>query len=577
MNKKSAIIILVVLIIIVGMLIGFFIKDKINEEKINYQIEKVSDYKYFVFKSNQKYGVIDTSGKTIIDATYDKVEIPNPSKDVFICYKNEKGLAMNANNQQLFSEYNSIESIQLVNVVTDLLYEKSVLKSEKNGKYGLIDFSGKKVLNTEYDNIKGFSGIEGLFQVEKDSKVGVANLKGTVIVKPEYDTVTSDNYFNDDMKHGYIVGIKNEDGYKYGYINYKGKLIVKEEYNDISRISDINTKEGIFLIAAKNGQYGVIKNKKNIIDNEYQSIEYDKTTKVFIVQRGKNYGVADLSGNILISTENTKIEAKGEYLYVEKNNIREVYDSNGNKVDIEFNKSIIPTSNENYKITITSQENGNYYGVIDNNNKQIIDSEYIYIEYAFDQYFIACGRNGKLGVIDSNGKNIIELKYDLVQKIQGKNMIQSLLTDTNTTEVYSENMKKICEMKNATLENNNDYIKVYCDKEIKYFNSKGEDISSKELFANNKLFAACQDGKWGYVDANNKKTVSFEYDYATEFNKYGYAAVKKDDKWGAIDENGKIIAEPHFELNEIYGEADFIGEYIKVNNGSGNVYYTKDI
>ena len=77
--------------------------------------------------------------------------------------------------------------------------------------------------------------------------------------------------------------------------------------------------------------------------------------------------------------------------------------------------------------------------------------------------------------------------------------------------------------------------------------------------------------------SKNKKTVSFEYDYATEFNKYGYAAVKKDDKWGAIDENGKIIAEPHFELNEIYGEADFIGEYIKVNNGSGNVYYTKDI
>ena len=124
-----------------------------NEKKINYKIEEVSDYKYFVFKSNQKYGVIDTTGKTIIEATYDKVEIPNPSKDVFICYKNEKGLAMNSSNQQLFSEYNSIETIELVNVVTDLLYEKSVLKSEINGKYGLIDFSGKKILNAEYDRL----------------------------------------------------------------------------------------------------------------------------------------------------------------------------------------------------------------------------------------------------------------------------------------------------------------------------------------------------------------------------------------------------------------------------------------
>ena len=43
---------------------------------------------------------------------------------------------------------------------------------------------------------------------------------------------------------------------------------------------------------------------------------------MFIIQKNKNYGVADLSGKILIQVENTSIESKGEYIYVEKNNIR---------------------------------------------------------------------------------------------------------------------------------------------------------------------------------------------------------------------------------------------------------------
>ena len=576
--KKSTIIFFIILIIL-GVIIGYTIINKINENKRNYQIEEVTEHKFFVMKSNQKFGVIDATGKTIIDASYDKVEIPNPSKDVFICYKNGKGLAINSNNQQLFAEYNSIEPINLNNIATDLPYEKSVLKSEKNGQYGLVDFSGNKILNTEYESIEGFSGIEGLLQIQKNDKTGVANIKGTILIKPEYDIILGDNYYKeetDNIQQGFIVGEKSEDGYKYGYVNYKGKLKVKLEYNDISRITDISSEEGVYLIAAKNGQYGIIKNKKNIINNEYQSIDYDNTNKIFIIEKGKNYGVADISGNIIIPIENTSIKSKGIYIYVEKNNIREVYDASGNKVNVDYNQTIMPTSNDNYKITIVSKESGNYYGVINANNKQIIDSEYLYIEYAFDNYFIACGQNGKLGVLDDNGKTVIELQYDLVQKVQGKNIIQTLLTNTNTTEIYSEKMEKIFEMQNATLENKENFIKLYSDKEIKYFNNEGESINFSQIFTDNKIFADAKNGKWGYIDAKGKTIIDYEYEFANELNEYKYAAVKKDGKWGAIDENGKIIVEPKYELNDNYSKVEFIGEYIKTNDSFGIDYYTKE-
>ena len=571
---KKRIIIILLIIFILGIITGYFIINKINESKRIYEIEEISEFNYFTFKDGENYGVIDKTGKVVIEAEYEKIEIPNPSKEVFICYKNEKGIAKNSNNQQLFAEYNSITAIELNGAVTNLPYEKSVLKTEKNEKYGLIDFSGKKIFDTEYDNIEGFSNIEGKLKIEKNGKVGIANIKGTILVKPEYDTVADDNYYGDNNQHGYIVGQKNEDGYKYGYINNKGKQISKIEYNDISRVADIFVENEVYLIAAKNGQYGVLKNKKNIINHEYQGIEFDKTNEIFIVKKGKNFGVTNLAGKVIIPVENTNIEAKGQYIYVEKNNIKEVYDANGNKTNINFNQAIIPTSNENYKIMIVSEENGNFYGIMDSNNKQIVKPEYIYIEYAFDKYFIACGQNGKLGVIDSEGKVAIDLKYDLVQKVQGKNIIQTLLSENNITELYNQKLQKICEMKDAIIENPESHIKIYSNKELNYFNNNGESVKSSAVFPDNKLYASVQDEKWGYVDSNGRAVVDYTYEVATEFNKYGYAAVKKDGKWGSIDSNGKIIIEPKFETNE-NNKVDFIGEYFKINSGFGNEYYTK--
>ena len=577
MNKKNAIIIVIILIIL-SAIIGYFAIEKVNENNRNYEIEEIAEFKYFISKINEKYGVIDSSGKTIIEATYDKVEIPNPSKEVFICYTDKKSIAVNANNKQLFAEYNTIEPIQLQNSTTNVLYEKSVLKSEKNGKYGLIDFSGNKISEPEYDKIEGFANVEGKLQIEKNGKVGVINIKGTTLVKPEYDIVIEDKYYDEENKYnrsGYIVGEKNEDGYRYGYIDYKGILKIKLEYNDISRVSEISNGEGLYLIVAKNGQYGLIKDGKNIINNEYQEIEYDKENKIFTIQKNKKIGVADISGKIIIPVENTDIQVRGEFIYAEKNNIKEVYDISGNKADMDFDKSVNPTSNANYKITISMQDSTNYYGVIGNNNKQIIKPEYLYIEYAFDNYFIVCGQNGKLGVLDSNENVMIELKYDLVQKVQGKDIIQTLLSETNTTELYSNKLKKIAEMESAILENNENYIKLSSKNDIKYYNNQGENVTGMQVFPNNSLFASCQNGKWGYVDKSGNVKVDYEYELASELNQYGYASIKKDGKWGAIDSKGNVVVEPKYELSDQYNKVEFIGEYYRVNSGLGAEYYTK--
>ena len=77
MKKKNVLIISIILIIVVLAISGYLvIKNK--EKNREYEVEKISEYKYFVVKENGKYGVIDTKGNKIIEPKYEDVKIQNP-------------------------------------------------------------------------------------------------------------------------------------------------------------------------------------------------------------------------------------------------------------------------------------------------------------------------------------------------------------------------------------------------------------------------------------------------------------------------------------------------------------------
>ena len=77
------------------------------------------------------------------------------------------------------------------------------------------------------------------------------------------------------------------------------------------------------------------------------------------------------------------------------------------------------------------------------------------------------------------------------------------------------------------------------------------------------MYAKKINGKWGFVNEENKLIVNNEYDMVTEFNKYGFAGIKKGGKWGVINSNGDIILEPTYESDEL--SPVFIGKYCLKN------------
>lgn len=300
----------------------------------------------------------------------------------------------------------------------------------------------------------------------------------------QFNNVQSDGFY--DVKtnteaSGYIVSNKTTEGYRYGYVNYKGKLLLKPEYNQLYRVMDIEDKDRVYIIAAKNGRYGVSLNGRTIIKYEYQFIEYDKSTEKFILQKSTKYGVATLEGEIIIPVENSNIEAKGIYLYTTKQDENKVYDKNGRIKEIDFNTTITPTDNEEYYIKII-EENENYlYGVVDKEENEVIPTIYSYIEYIFEDYFIVCNENYLQGIANKNNEMKLEQKYNLVQKIQDTNIIMALDTENSRTELYSAQLEKICEIEEATVEvqneNGNNIIKIYNNEEVKYFDVNGIEIN----------------------------------------------------------------------------------------------------
>lgn len=473
MKKKIYLAIILIIVIIIGATIL-----KISSNKNDYQIEEIEECQYYAYRENSQYGIINKEGETIVQAKYTNIIIPNPEKDIFICYNGEKTEVRNSKNEEIFTEYEKVEPIKLKNVVSTLSYEKSVLKYKKEGLYGLIDFNGKIITKNTYNAIENLQPTEGKFIVTKDGKYGVIDLKGKQIIEPKYDQIISDGYYTENSKYkksGFVVANKTEEGYRYGYINYEGKKILDEKFNDIERIS--KEDKNIYLIASENGQYGLYKNSKKTIPHEYQSIT-SEDEEIVILNKNKKYGVATLNGKIIIDVDKEKVETKGIYIYASTPNDKTVYDKNGKVIDINYDRSIYETENENYRISTLRNNNITYYGIIDKDGKQLVEEKYRYIEYIFKDYFIATDEEGNLGIINSKDQKMLEMKYSTLQKIKGKNIIQAVSSETNITEIYSEDLEKTLSAEKPTINTQEDYIVVIANDEETYIDKSGKKIQN---------------------------------------------------------------------------------------------------
>ena len=431
MKKVFAVIIaIIVVIMFIFMIKGLLTKDK-DQRKI---ISK--DY-FTCFKDN-KWGVIDSNGENIIDPSYaEMIIIPNSKSDIFLCtydvnyqtgeYKTK---ALNSKNEEIFTNYDQIEAISNTDKDNNMWYEENILKVKKDGKYGLINLTGKELTAFDYEDISQIKGIKNALKVKKDGKYGIVNSEGKEILKAQYAEVDS---IGKDDKSGFIV--KSDNG-KYGVVDYSGNNILEPTYDVIEKVygndyyvakkadKEILVQKGgpevlssgydsikevlknieNGIIYTKGNKYGIMKTTGEVvIDATYEDLKEAKSG-IFIAKQNEKYGIIDI-------TKNAKVDFKYSSInYNEKADIYIAEDENFNNdiIDNTFNVKqsgiLIDTDNEKGYIELRQGEEYKYYNFKfeEKNVKDIFTSNTLYLSK----------KNGKYGFIDRNGKVIVDYIYD---------------------------------------------------------------------------------------------------------------------------------------------------------------------
>lgn len=554
--KKVGIVFGIILVIVLAIFIGIKIKKNSTNLKISNSEIK---YKYFVvYDLNNKAGVIDKKANELIKAKYADIYIPNPQEAVFFCYdENDNYKVLNERAEEIFTEYEKVSPLRTSDEMI-ISFEKDVLRYEKDGKFGLVQIDGYKITNPEYESIYSLENKPGAILVKKDGKYGILDSNGNIVIDFKYDQIIGDGYCSEKTgyeKAGYITKLKSSSGDLFGYVDYKGKVLIEAKYESIQRALEYE-EDDIYLICMNKGKKGVYKNKKQIINFDYQNIYYSDVSNIFAVKKVDKYGFFNNKGKKILDAEFEDYTIAGNYISTVRNGIRKLYDINGNSLNNVNYVSMIETGNPEY--FIAEKEEGGYCII---GKSIIVDENFKALTYAFEDYFIFTNQTGKLGVLKVWEGTVIEAKYDFILKVEGKNALEAVIMNENQTDIYSSKMEIVATINSAIVDTvNENYAVIYSDSEKIYINKNGEIVSNKEVYPENKIYSVKVNGKWGYVDKNGKTVIEPIYDFVTELNEYGYAAIATEGVWGVINEKGQVIVEPSYEL-VIYYMPEFVGKY----------------
>ena len=471
LNIKKVIGTVVVLILIIALIVGI---KKMLDNDSNSISGKIENVYYYTIYDNGKWGVIDSYGKTVVTAMYDEmIVIPNPAKYLFICtynvdYSNGeyKTKVINSKNKEIIKDYDKIEAVANYDKNQNIWYENDVFRVEKNGKYGLVNYSGKELLTPEYDSINVVAGIENSLVIEKDGKFGLCDDSGNILIDPNYKEIKK---IGEDYKNGYIV--VNSEG-KYGVIGFDKKVVLETKYDEIKGVSGeglyVIKENDKYIVTNKSGEKVLSKSYEDIlsinkeyiiaVDNkkcgvvdihgatkipfDYDNLIYTNGTD-YITKSGDKYGVVSIDGNTKLNSDATSISyvSSGNFYiadYMENGNlISKVYDSNyeakvtGIVSEVNTSKGYIRVhTNNDYKYynfkfeeksaaqilttnTLFLSKKDGKYGLIDKTGKVVID--YIYDD-ATEQNssgYAAIKKDGLWGSIDINGKVVSQPTYNL--------------------------------------------------------------------------------------------------------------------------------------------------------------------
>ena len=471
--KKVFAVIIAILVIIMFIFI-------IYKLVANGQGTRMTSVYYFTALEDNKYGVINNKGETIIDPAYQEyIVIPNSGKDIFLCtydvdYENNtyKTKALNSKNEEIFTDYSQIEAISNYDKNNNLTYEQNLLRVQKDGKYGMIDINGNEILPCEYDRLYSLKNTDNSIIVEKDRRKGLVDSTGKKVIDTEYKDIKA---LGTDYKLGYIV--IDEDN-NYGVVDCNNQKVLETKYKDIKQMTDdgkyivkekdnwelvnkdgtaqenkaledardvIGIKLGNIIIENDKNKFGVInQDGEEIVSTDYDSIAFAFTDTFIVEEKGK-FGLVNAENKMVIDPiyESMSYVESADLIEASEDGITSNLINNSLETKLSGIVSEINTSKSYIKIRVNDQDKyynfrfeeqsekdintsntlfltkqAGKYGFVDKNDKEVVECIYDDAKAQNAYGYAAVQKDGKWGVIDQTGKVVVEPTYDLSDSMQ---------------------------------------------------------------------------------------------------------------------------------------------------------------
>jgi len=564
----------------------------------------------FKVKSNNKFGVINKKGETILETKYDS--IGNGIQSYIVKLNNKYGTVTNKGISLLPINYskilysNFISKIALIrdennelklvldNVISNysfdniLIYKNSAIIS-KNSKKGLIA-EGKLILEPTYENISR----DGKILTDKDyikktldkNKYFIDNtLQNTFITQLGQKQGLIENgvrIYDDEMDkiiNDYSRGIIIvEKGQKKGAYLPRTKQKIDIDYSSI--ICD-GTR---FIELKKNNLSGMVDYKLNqILPLEYDDIQVMGMQTAFKITKNKKQGWASAKGEILIPAMYDEIDDFNMFLS-DSESFKDLFKVKNNDLTGVINlsnKEILPIAFEvifERNSFICGKTKEGKFGLYKKDGSVILKPEYNFIYESENQNskLLFALKNGTYTISGNDGKTIYDKtikkygyllnEYNLVCPFFDTDKSFLLLQDIkNKYGVYDEINQKQClpqiynsikqklpvENKTYFIVSTNNKFGIVDDKNTTIIPFVYDDLSfdlANPYISNEVILPAKKNGKWGLISLKNKVWVNFDYQYIEKINgERNIFKAKIKNKYKIINENGKALCLDSFD------------------------------
>ncbi len=239
----------------------------------------------YAFKQNEKWGVIDKAGKVLVKAIYDDIKLIDNNCIVVKNSKEKWGIITTKGKTKVGFIYDNIGYFSYNN--SDKISYAIVTNYTASGeRQGLINVNGKEVIKPQYQQLEGniWKGI--MIAQDTSGRWGAINLQGRTTIKFNYDYLGY-SYSND----SYIAKLKDW----YGAIDRSGKTILDFKYEMLSEGMD---KQYTYAVSDR---WGVIDNKGKVLIKPQYTYIYD-VYKYYIIndESVEKFGILNKDGKVIL-------------------------------------------------------------------------------------------------------------------------------------------------------------------------------------------------------------------------------------------------------------------------------------